>query len=356
MFVLQNGAAPNQVLFAFNDVTHAGLLQARWAVAYVTARGSRRLHDHLGYLIGSDGWRCAEKTLVTCFDYGITEPSALRYLMDEAGFAVLVHDVAILERSRLRPLCAFHPKGYFFVYSDRAAAVIGSANLTEAALVSNTEIVCASNELTIDACNSLWERICAETTPLDGELLNAYEVRRGELPADTGEAEGEPEPEAEVEATQVPVLWHELEGGRVRLGEYRQLWIDAGSMSSGGSRNQLELPRGANQFFGFRFTEYGNDHETIGQPRLVAGTRAWTNRYLTWHGENGMERLNLPTRAKGGFNYSDTAILFRRRRNGFELNVAAWDDPAAVAWRRASIQAGRVFRLGGNSNRTCGLF
>lgn len=341
---------------AFNDVACAGLLHAQWAVAYVTAKGSCRIHNHLAHLIGSDGWRRTQKTLVTCFDYGITEPSALRYLMDEAGFAVLIHDVAVLERSRLRPLCAFHPKGYFFVYSDRAAAVIGSANLTEAALVSNTEIVCVSHELTIDACNSLWERICAGTTRLDNELLGAYDMRRSKMPADGNVVESEPEPGVEVGAAEVPVLWHELEGGRVRPDEYNQSWIEAGSMSSGGSHNQLELPRGANRFFGFRFTDYGNDNETIGNPPLLAGHRTWTNRPLTWHGNNRMERLNLPTRAQGGLNYPGTAILFRRRPDGFDLSVMAWNDPAAVSWRRASIQAGRVFRLGDKSNRICGLF
>ena len=134
------------------------------------------------------------------------------------------------------------------------------------------------------------------------------------------------------------------------------MWIEAGSMLSGGSHNQLELPRGANQFFGFRFMDYSSDHETIGHPTLVAGQRTWTDRPLTWHGNNGMERLNLPTRARGGFDYAGTAILFRRRSDGFDLSVMPWNDPAAVSWRSASNQAGRVFRLGDNSNRICGLF
>jgi hypothetical protein len=32
----------------------------------------------------------------------------------------------------------------------------------------------------------------------------------------------------------------------------------------------------------------------------MAGKR-WERKRLTWHGDNKMERINLPTRAKGGF-------------------------------------------------------
>jgi hypothetical protein len=43
---------------------------------------------------------------------------------------------------------------------------------------------------------------------------------------------------------------------------------------------------------------------------------------LTWHGDNAMERINLPSLAMGGFQYEDSLILFRRlEENTFELQV-----------------------------------
>lgn len=134
------------------------------------------------------------------------------------------------------------------------------------------------------------------------------------------------------------------------------LWIEAGSMSSGGSGNQLELPRGANLFFGYNFNYYGQDHVTIGYPLLTSLGNTWNDRPLTWHGHNAMERINLPTKKKGGFDYKGTAILFHRYQDAFELRVFPWNHPSAVAWRANSSAAGMVFRLGYLSGRICGVF
>ena len=127
-------------------------------------------------------------------------------------------------------------------------------------------------------------------------------------------------------------------------------------MSSGGSRNQLELPRGANAFFGFNFDNYDSEHSVIGVPILTIGPSSWHDRRLTWHGNNRMERINLPTIAQGGFDYVDTAILFRRKDTGFEVLVAEWNDPVAKAWRSASARLNKAFRLGQRGERICGFF
>lgn len=127
-------------------------------------------------------------------------------------------------------------------------------------------------------------------------------------------------------------------------------------MSSGGSHNQLELPRGANRFFGFNHTDYGETHITIGHPTLTLHRQSWTNRPLTWHGNNKMERINLPTVTQGGFDYRYTGVLFRRHKGGYEINVLPWDDDGVIAWKAASEALKTVFRLGARGMRICGLF
>jgi hypothetical protein len=70
-----------------------------------------------------------------------------------------------------------------------------------------------------------------------------------------------------------------------------------------------------------------------------------------------MERINLPTLAQGGFVYTGTAVLFRRRPGPeFEVEVVPWYGPAAVSWRNASVAAGALFRLGQTSGRLCGFW
>lgn len=127
-------------------------------------------------------------------------------------------------------------------------------------------------------------------------------------------------------------------------------------MSSSGSHAQLELPRGAGRFFGFDFDDYDNAHHLIGVPPLFSGGKTWSDRQLTWHGNNRMERMNLPTIELGGFAYGNTVILFKRQAQGFQLIVAPWDSAAADAWRAASRKTGHVYKLGRRTRRICGVF
>ena len=70
-----------------------------------------------------------------------------------------------------------------------------------------------------------------------------------------------------------------------------------------------------------------------------------------------MERLNLPTVAQDGFDYVNTAILFRRTQQGFEISVTPWGSDQANAWANASVRRGTAFRTGLAANaRMCGLF
>lgn len=87
------------------------------------------------------------------------------------------------------------------------------------------------------------------------------------------------------------------------------------------------------------------------------GRSIWDDRRLTWHGNNKMERMNLPTAAQGGFEYADTAVMFRRLTEGsFELIVTPWESDLARSWRLASAQRQTLFRLGTvATNRIVGL-
>jgi hypothetical protein len=135
------------------------------------------------------------------------------------------------------------------------------------------------------------------------------------------------------------------------------MWVQVTNLQ-GGSRNQLELPRGAHRFFFDRaFDDYEYLRaERIGTIMLKSGRFEWSDRPLTWHGNNRMERINLPTLARGGFDYADKLILFRRLPSGlFELLAQPAGSELATAWKNAAAENEHLYRLGANTQRLAGF-
>lgn len=353
---VQHKNQPSQVLFAFDEVLAPTIDQIRWAVAYSTKKGCERLINRVADRMGKARWDRTQKYIVTSLDFGLTEPAALEFLANQPHSQVHVANPAVHTRPGFRPAQAFHPKLYLFDRPGVTGYVVGSANLTASALISNTEVVSAGEEEPANTTwNDAWTELLHDARPLTQELLRDYRRlwRRAKLrPVDLDPPVARPV----IRPASKPVFWDAITTGTVSPLAFAHFWVEAGSMSSGGSHNQLELPRGANRFFDFAHATYGSAHVTIGYPTLTLGGRVWRDRPLTWHGHNMMERINLPTRAQGGFDYRNTAVLFRRHPGGFEINVFPWDDEAAIAWRAASDAIGTVFRLGERGQRICGLF
>jgi hypothetical protein len=346
---------PSQVLFAFDEVVSSETSELRWAVAYATYRGCETLIDRISTKIGSNQWDGIPKRFIVSLDFGITDPSALQYLQDLNNSSVYIANPEVVNRNGFRPIKAFHPKLFLFNSPQNNCFVVGSANLTESALLTNTEVVMSGNE---NPDNSSWADVWATTlidaVLLSPDLLQLYRSRRGRQRYRIID----PDPVIPVPVTlprDNPVLWSAVAAGFVPP-SYTHFWIQAGSMSSGGSRNQLELPRSANQFFGYGYLDYDDDHVTIGYPLLTVDDQSWEDRPLTWHGNNRMERINLPTISQGGFRYQGCAVLFRRHAGGFEIKVSPWDGATALSWRGASESMQTVFRLGSKGTRICGFF
>jgi hypothetical protein len=261
----------------------------------------------------------------------------------------------VVDNLGFMPAKAYHPKLYLFDTPGSTGYVVGSANMTNSAFMANTEVVSVGKEKPKGGWNNVWDELLINTVPLTSTIFNKYRQKWKRRKKRAVILDPNPVP-PKIKPGHKPVLWEAINKGSVALNSFNHFWIEAGSMSSGGSHNQLELPRGANRFFGFTHTNYGGAHITIGHPTLTLGPKSWTNRPLTWHGNNMMERINLPTLAQGGFNYQNTVILFRRHKSGFEINVLPWDDNGAIAWRAASNALKTVFRLGERGERICGLF
>jgi hypothetical protein len=352
----QNRRCPSQVLFSFDEVVDARVQQLRWAVAYSTRRGCDRLVERISTRMGKSPWQKSKKHFITSLDFGLTEPGALEFLSSLPESKVHIANPEIVKKPGLMPGKAYHPKLYLFDSASATGFVVGSANLTDSALITNTELVAVGKEVPGNGrWNDIWVELLLDTAPLTSALLREYRKKWVRPKRRVVEPDPKPRPPT-IRPGDKPVFWDAVTSGAIDPMAFNQFWIEAGSMSSGGSHNQLELPRGANRFFGFMHANYGEAHVTIGHPLLTLRGRVWTNRPLTWHGNNKMERINLPTVAQGGFDYQNTAVLFRRHAGGFEINVFPWNDDGAVAWRAASDALKTVFRLGERGSRICGLF
>lgn len=349
--IYQTPAKANVVFEALSNAVSPATTTFRAAVAYVTREGARRLVLELADRVG-ETWSAMPKTLVTCFDFGTTEPAALEYLSDN-GFEVRIANLGADGKIRIMSNpSSFHPKMYLAANDSTVRAVVGSANLSRRALSVNTEAVTAVDLDPSDA-EATWSAIVADSVELTSELLEAYRDMRPQQR--TAPPPDEPPVPPSVSPDALEVYRDAVEAGDVNPAEQQAFWVEVG-VPSGGSGNQLELPRLAQRFFGYSFDDYDDGHHTIGHPVLRAGAAQWSDRPLTWHGNNRMERINLPTTTQSGLEYARQIVLFQRSGGSYEIAVAAPESARAKRWLEESAAAGTLYRFSGSSSsRRCGL-
>lgn len=360
MLIIQNGSSPATIRNAIVDLIDSEIVDMRVASAYVTTGGSDILFDAIVDKIGLKAFLNMKKVLIASLDYGLTEPDALRKWCMLENTLVNVFGAQGLQEGSLSPLRAFHPKLYVFGNRNKKFnALIGSANLTSRGFSVNTEAAWTQNGIPLIEIESAFSFVEYETVHLTEDLLNAYEnLRQRNPPPKEIEHEIKPvDKPHQVAFGELTLFRLAIERNIINPENFTSMWVQ-GEGLQGGSRNQLELPRGGHRFFGFHFDRYDYpDKITIGRPVLRSGSRVWTDRLLTWHGNNRMERMNLPTVSQGGYNYANTAVMFRRLKDGsFEIIVTPWDSDLSLSWRHASLQKNTMFRLGTiATNRLVGL-
>ena len=344
--IYQDHIRPSRVLEAVGDLTKPTLTSLRIAVAYTTYGGVTTLIPRMVREATQLAWEGASKALITTFDMGITDPAALRYLKDQHGFDVRVSDVGEAKAN-------YHPKLYVFDRTPNSAVLIGSANLSGRALGANTEIMALYDPYPdIAELDSIWDAIMGTSHPLTDDELVKYEAerpRRIHSPRPDAPVPAEALPDA----ANLPVFAQLVERGLDPMA-YNAFWVEAG-LVSGGSHSQVELPRLANRFFESDFDEYDKREVTpITELELTVGPETFQCP-LRWHGDNQMERINLPTPARSGLVYAGQVVIFRRARHGFIIDVAPENSAVATSWIEASVQLSTLCRVGRRTNRRCGL-
>lgn len=344
--VVQSPTRPERIIGALEDIIPDNASEIRLSVAYVSTNGTELLIDRLTERLMDAKWKSVTKQILTCFDYGITEPEALTIWSSLPGASVYIQNADLALSGNLNPQAAFHAKMYEFRFGTHANLMVGSANLSERALVFNSEAATVHTGLSdLKALDTHWKHLRFGSRLADAALIKAYALARAK----------QPPPPTNPVPTPVTVpsqsLWDAVSSGACDPESYEYFWLDAGYLS-GGSQNQLELPRGANRFFDFHFEDYEPAQESIGTVTLAVRATFYNGRPLSWHGDNGMERINLPT----DYTYLEKVILFRRRTGNFQLIATPSGSQRSAAWASASETVGRRYRVGQKGARRCGLF
>ena len=357
MLIVQNQTHPATIRNAIADLAANGVAEIKVAAAYTTLSGSKMLLDSVADSVGGAAFAAMPKTLITSFDYGITEPQALDDWLSLGHASVRVSGASGIAAGTTVPARAFHPKLYAFHVGDQTSGVlVASANLTGRGLTNNVEAGWVQHNASSAQVDIAFSLLSADTDPLTTHLLSAYEKLHSSQPPPTNAPDdGQPVDPFTPASGPLPLFRDAVVAGHVNLATFNAMWVQVQKLQ-GGSASQLELPRRGHRFFGLTFSQYTGSHADIGRPSLRFGSKVW-DKPLTWHGSNGMERLNLLTQAQGGPVYSNSVVMFRRLPNAsFELVVTPLDSDLAHAWARASHSAGNLFRLGaGATTRLVGL-
>ena len=349
MLIYQSPLRPNAVLDAILSLVDPATRGLRLAVAYATSDGCRLLVNALSKRAGRN-WKRIRKSVVTCLDFGRTEPDALVYLEDN-GFQVLIANLLPGARVRTLRSSAFHPKMYLVTSATEECGVIGSANLSRRALTLNTEIVWSFREPAAGQFDAAWDEIAANSIPVTDQLVAQY--RRYRQHQTFPKWRDEPPVPTLGPPEELAVFRAAVEKKSVDPTEYQAVWVQVGT-ASGGVGSQLELPRKGHRFFGFRFGHYDSKNHQIGVIRVLSGGVPFECK-VAWHGNNRMERVNLPTPRKSGLRYAGRVVIFVRSGDAYRLGVVDVGSAAAIQWEGESAASGTLFRVSKNSTRKCGL-
>lgn len=258
--------------------------------------------------MGAEFWADTSSRWLFGIDYGRTQPSALRKMLDKQNAEIRIADGAwLVNQAGFLPRRDFHAK--MSVLTNNAAGsfgmVVGSGNFSSNGLRKSVEAGASIRAENIDEFDASLrsalgqaEELWLAATPA-ADILEAYEERWKDSFSRQALAD------AEVHPAEMPreIFW--IEAGYVTR--------NRGPNSPG---NQIDFPRRiASGFFGFDSTIDLAPNSVIGPVVLEppAGGIVQNNLRL---GNNMMEKISLPIPETHGFDIYDGKVLVFRREEG----------------------------------------
>jgi len=136
---IQSSSRPGVLLGGLGALVVPATSKLRVAVAYVSAAGADLVCSHLEQQLPPKAWKSAPKHFLTSFDFGHTEPKALRRLLDLPNSTVRIANPDVRLKPGFAPQTPFHPKMFIADRGRTVAALIGSANISSAAFTDSSE-------------------------------------------------------------------------------------------------------------------------------------------------------------------------------------------------------------------------
>lgn len=299
----------------------------RGAFAYATQSGFAAFNLRMG----TDFWAATPSQWLFGFDYGRTQPKAIRSILSRPNASVRIVDGAwIIKEKGFLPRRDFHAKLCLMQNGaeNRSGMVVGSGNFSSNGLRTSIEAGAAiyadtaeETNLAIAATAHQLEALWDQASPAE-ELIDAYEERW----LDSFDRRGNQGGDDAALGAGVEMFW--IEAGYVTK--------NRGPNTPG---NQIDLPRGMSRYFGFQVPPNQPLNSVIAPLTLKPPVGGQVTRDLRL-GNNSMEKITLPTPEDHGFDmYDGKVLVFGRRANGFSLNaLEVADFEAAFGDRLAAVK------------------
>jgi len=337
--------------------------------AYATRGGVSALEDRFREELG-DNWKKIKKSWIVGVDYCRSEPVAMEHLASLPRSKVRVpHGNLLVSRRMCVPDVTFHPKAFMLEGNGTTALVVGSGNLSRAAMLTGIEAGCvtvakaphpSAEKSIVSELGEIRKRIALLwrlSTPYERiakeyeECFNAAENLKNPSPTDDDSAE------TDLTASRGTRHRSVITAQRLKqMRACRHLWIEAGNLhenrGQGRPGNQLMLSRMTRVFFGFPATDASRD-SYIGSVSIRHEGRLRDDCSLRFS-NNSMDVLTLPIpETEGPESYDGESLLFRTiGLTSFELVVGT--PSAKRKWVRNSEKLEGLYKM--SSGRKWGVF
>lgn len=281
---------------------------------------------------GSNFWQTTSQRWLFGVDYGRTQPQAIRKILENANSEVRIYDGEwVISQEGFIPRRTFHAKTALMRGENDASvgAVTGSGNFSANGLKTGVEAGASgffthenglpdSITRAIEAAEGFW----AAATPVEN-IIDEYEAKWSasffrSIAEDASESQNP--------------------------GPKDLFWIEAGYVTKnrGPSNpgNQIDLPRGMSEYFGFEVSLELPLNSNIGPITFMTPINGPVTRNLRL-GNNAMEKITLPIPETHGLDLYDGKILvFQKIGLSFALNaLEAVDFEAAFGDRLSNVRS-----------------
>jgi HKD family nuclease len=306
--------------------------EARCVFAYASLAG---ISESIGPVLFHQEFASIGKKWILGIHNGITEPAAIESLAGHSNSSVrLFSPTGKMNEAALFGREKFHPKAICLTGGPKSLIIIGSANLTRAAIGSaslnfeaGTQI--KTNQRSFETQFRSWfERAWRESIIATPRIIEKYSrIRQSFLSAHKLAA---------FNLDDVPLD---------AIGKRAHLWIETGAMS-GGDRNQIEFGPTLAQFFVPLVR--GTINMRILWKGIMSEDRPLSYKVTQWGTE--IWRLSLITSSQGGPSFPDRVICFSRQHDDhgtyFEIELAPPNSQKVANWKMMANRFGTIAMTG----------